>query len=111
MNEAYPDRTSKVPYYTFTEEYAEAQWTELAENPLLQRMNACRESLASDRYRPTYHYVNPEMDVELSMNFFHLRPGTSSVLILTPSRPLTAKQLRQTLLIRSLVDTYRVPVS
>ncbi len=51
------------------------------------------------------------MDVELSMNFFHLRPGTSSVLILTPSRPLTAKQLRQTLLIRSLVDTYRVPVS
>lgn len=55
-----PDRTSKVPYYTFTEENAEAQWAELAENPLLQRMNACRESLASDRYRPTYHYVNPE---------------------------------------------------
>ena len=60
MNEVYPDRTSKVPYYTFTEESAEAQWAELAENPLLQRMNACRESLASDRYRPTYHYVNPE---------------------------------------------------
>ena len=50
MNETYPDRTSKVPYYTFTEENAEAQWPELAENPLLQRMNACRESLASDRY-------------------------------------------------------------
>lgn len=54
-----PDYTSKVPKYTFPGTL-EAQEAALLKNPLLQRMNASRKALAADRYRPIYHYVNPE---------------------------------------------------
>lgn len=36
------------------------QEAELAVNPLLQRMQRTRRELASDPYRPVYHYVSPE---------------------------------------------------
>ncbi|MEM7369393.1 MAG: glycoside hydrolase family 32 protein [Bacteroidota bacterium] len=53
------DHTSKVPFYTFSDQLEEQQM-ELAGNPLLQRFKASREELSSDPYRPIYHYVNPE---------------------------------------------------
>ncbi len=54
-----PDRTSKVPSYTFSNTLEE-QEAQLRTNPLLLRFHASRESLASDPHRPIYHYVNPE---------------------------------------------------
>ncbi|NRB61942.1 MAG: glycoside hydrolase family 32 protein [Saprospiraceae bacterium] len=54
-----PDYTSKVPFYTFSG-ILEEQKKELAQNPLLQRFIASRKAQANDPYRPIYHYVNPE---------------------------------------------------
>jgi beta-fructofuranosidase len=54
-----PDYTSKVPRFSFGATLAEQQ-AQLATNPLLQRFAASRAALAADRYRPLYHYVNPE---------------------------------------------------
>lgn len=54
-----PDYTSKVPTYRFGHTLAE-QERELASNPLMQRLQAARQSYAADPYRPRYHYVNPE---------------------------------------------------
>ncbi|MGV3556571.1 glycoside hydrolase family 32 protein [Larkinella arboricola] len=53
------DYTSKVPFYTFgtTLEEQEAQ---LKTNPLMLRLNESRKKLSGDRFRPIYHYVNPE---------------------------------------------------
>ncbi len=53
------DFRSKVPQYTFSSTL-EAQERELRTNPLLQRMNESRRKQAADPHRPTYHYVNPE---------------------------------------------------
>ena len=54
-----PDYASLVPRYTFAETLAE-QEAQLAENPLMRRMNASRKAMEGDRHRPVYHYVNPE---------------------------------------------------
>ena len=54
-----PDYTSRVPKYTFADTLEE-QEAQLKTNPLMQRLIASRRKLASDRYRPIYHYVNPE---------------------------------------------------
>ena len=59
MADERPDYTSRVPHYTFSTTLAE-QEAELATNPLLARMNACRDGMADDPHRPIYHYVNPE---------------------------------------------------
>lgn len=59
MADERPDYTSRVPFYTFSTTLAE-QEAELAGNPLLERMNACREGMSADPHRPIYHYVNPE---------------------------------------------------
>jgi beta-fructofuranosidase len=53
------DRTSLVPQFHFSDTLEE-QRAELADNPLMARFAVSRETLAADRYRPTYHYVNPE---------------------------------------------------
>lgn len=57
------DRTegnkSPVPQYTFSNTLEE-QEAELKKNPLLKRFNKSRKKLANDPYRPVYHYVNPE---------------------------------------------------
>lgn len=52
------DRTSKVPAFSYPTDET-AQWAALAENPLLARMLEARRAF-DDRYRPIYHYVNPE---------------------------------------------------
>jgi beta-fructofuranosidase len=54
-----PDFTSKVPFYTFSNELEE-QKKELDHNPLIQQFKASRKELSDDPYRPSYHYVNPE---------------------------------------------------
>lgn len=54
-----PDYTSKVPKYTFSSTLPE-QESELKTNPLLQRLIESRKKLSGDRFRPIYHYVNPE---------------------------------------------------
>ena len=53
------DRRSKVPRFEFPTTLPE-QLAELAGNPLLERFNRSRRALRADRYRPAYHYVNPE---------------------------------------------------
>ena len=53
------NRTSLVPAYTFPTTL-DAQERALAANPLMRRLIECRRSYAGDRFRPTYHYVNPE---------------------------------------------------
>jgi len=53
------DNTSKVPRYTFGDSLQE-QEKQLMSNPLLIRMNESRKKLAADEFRPIYHYVNPE---------------------------------------------------
>jgi len=54
-----PDNTSKVPKYKFPLTMEE-QLEYLKINPLLIRMNESRKKMAGDKYRPIYHYVNPE---------------------------------------------------
>ena len=53
------DYISKVPKFTFGSTMAE-QEAQLKTNPLLLRMNESRKKLATDKFRPIYHYVNPE---------------------------------------------------
>jgi len=53
------DNLSEVPKYTFANTLEE-QEEQLKINPLMLRLNKSRENLASDPYRPIYHYVNPE---------------------------------------------------
>ena len=54
-----PDRTSRVPKYTFADTLDE-QEAELKANPLMQRLIESRKKMAGDPHRPIYHYVNPE---------------------------------------------------
>ena len=53
------DYTSRVPKYTFAETLRE-QETQLRTNPLILRFIESRKKMATDPYRPIYHYVNPE---------------------------------------------------
>ena len=53
------DYRSKVPFYTFPATLAE-QEAALASHPMIERLAQARQALSGDRYRPTYHYVNPE---------------------------------------------------
>jgi len=53
------DNTSRVPQFTYPETL-EAQEAALKDNLLLKRFAASRKRLSQDRYRPIYHYVNPE---------------------------------------------------
>jgi beta-fructofuranosidase len=53
------DYTSKVPKFKFATTLAE-QEAQLKTNPLLQRMNESRKKMSGDKWRPVYHYVNPE---------------------------------------------------
>jgi beta-fructofuranosidase len=57
-----PDYTSKVPFYTFPNTLEE-QEAALATNPLMQRLVAYRKTYKSDPHRPTYHYINPEANL------------------------------------------------
>jgi len=52
-------RTSRVPKFDFSDTL-EAQQAELKDNPLMGRFAESRQALSADRYRPIYHYVNPE---------------------------------------------------
>jgi beta-fructofuranosidase len=50
---------SPVPHQVFSETLAEQQ-QELTTNALMLRFAASRKKLAADRYRPAYHFVSPE---------------------------------------------------
>lgn len=54
-----PDYTSKVPHYTFSTSPDE-QEQQLTTNPLMLRFAEARKKIEADRYRPIYHFVNPE---------------------------------------------------
>jgi len=54
-----PDYTSRVPKYTFADTLGE-QESQLKTNPLMLRFIESRKKMAGERYRPIYHYVNPE---------------------------------------------------
>lgn len=53
------DYTSKVPQYKFSNTL-EKQEKELKVNPLMKRFAASREKMKNDKYRPIYHFVSPE---------------------------------------------------
>jgi len=53
------DNTSQVPKYIFPFTMEE-QLESLKTNPLMLRLNESRKRMAGDKYRPVYHYVNPE---------------------------------------------------
>lgn len=54
-----PEYTSKVPRFTFSNNI-DKQKEQLKSNPLVLRFKESRNKLAIDPYRPIYHYVNPE---------------------------------------------------
>lgn len=54
-----PDYTSKVPKYSFSNTLAE-QETEVKNNPLILRFAESRKKFKTDKFRPIYHYINPE---------------------------------------------------
>jgi beta-fructofuranosidase len=54
-----PDYTSRVPRFTFGTALEE-QEKQLKENPLMARFAASRTRMANDPYRPLYHFVSPE---------------------------------------------------
>lgn len=53
------DYTSKVPKFIFSNELSE-QIKQLENNPLMIRFKESRKNLSKDPYRPIFHYVNPE---------------------------------------------------
>jgi beta-fructofuranosidase len=53
-----PDYASKLPHYTFGNTLEE-QELQLQDNPMLQAFRESRQRLASNRYRPLYHFVHP----------------------------------------------------
>lgn len=53
------DNTSKVPKYSFANTLHE-QEAQLEKHPMIERFAKSREKLSSDPYRPIFHYVNPE---------------------------------------------------
>jgi len=53
------DYTSEVPQYDFPTTL-QAQEEALRQNPMMQRFFQSREELSNDPYRPIYHFVNPE---------------------------------------------------
>jgi beta-fructofuranosidase len=59
VQEEEQDYTSRVPRYTFAETLEE-QEAQLKTNPLMERLMRSRREQSGDRYRPIYHYVNPE---------------------------------------------------
>jgi beta-fructofuranosidase len=59
MNKNLNKYISKVPFYKFSTDFKK-QLQELETNPLLQRMKAVRKEQSNDPHRPSYHYVNPE---------------------------------------------------
>lgn len=54
-----PDYTSRVPKFTFAATLEE-QEEQLKTNPLILRFAESRKKMASDPYRPIYHFVSPE---------------------------------------------------
>ena len=54
-----PDYTSKVPQFIFANTL-QGQQKQLQANPMMERFAKSRKNMAGDRYRPIYHYVNPE---------------------------------------------------
>ncbi|MHC4740801.1 MAG: glycoside hydrolase family 32 protein [Planctomycetota bacterium] len=54
-----PDYTSRVPRFTFATTLEE-QEEQLKTNPLMLRFGESRKKMASDPYRPIYHFVSPE---------------------------------------------------
>jgi beta-fructofuranosidase len=54
-----PDNSSLVPKFTFPNTLEE-QEEALKTNPLMLRLTESRKKMSGDRYRPVYHYVNPE---------------------------------------------------
>ncbi len=54
------DYTSLVPRRERYAETLEAQEAQLRDDPQVLRFAASRTGMAGDRYRPIYHYVNPE---------------------------------------------------
>ena len=59
VQESAPDYKSKVPKFKFSSRLEE-QETQLKTNPLIQRFSQSRKKLSTDKYRPLYHFVNPE---------------------------------------------------
>ena len=57
--ETQPDYTSRVEKFKFANTLEE-QESQLKTNPLLLRFARSRKKMAGERYRPIYHYVNPE---------------------------------------------------
>ena len=55
----YKKKDSITPQYTFADTQKE-QEAQLAENPMLKRFADSRETKKCDRYRPMYHFVSPE---------------------------------------------------
>jgi beta-fructofuranosidase len=53
------DYKSKVPKYSFANTLKE-QEAQLDKHPMIERFAKSREKLSSDPYRPIFHYVNPE---------------------------------------------------
>lgn len=51
--------TSLVPHFEFPQTYSK-QEEALKSNPLMLRFKESREKFKNDKYRPIYHFVNPE---------------------------------------------------
>ena len=58
-NSTNPNYTSLVTKYDFSE-LKENQEKELEINPLMIRFKESRENFKNDKFRPTFHYINPE---------------------------------------------------
>lgn len=54
-----PDYTSRVEKYVFSDSLGKQQ-EQLSSNPLLKRFMKSRKAGESDKYRPVYHFVSPE---------------------------------------------------
>jgi beta-mannosidase len=87
--------------------------------PLVEKpgISAAVVKLKDGSFRVTLKARNPALwcwleldgvDARCSDNFVHLRPGRGVEVVVTPDKPLTVAGFRKKLLVRSLVDTFRV---
>ncbi|MFP4015829.1 MAG: beta-mannosidase [Halanaerobiales bacterium] len=92
--------------------FAKPKHMELAEPGIKYRI----DELDTNKYIMTLSAEKPALwtwleldnfDVDFSDNFFHLYPGKEIAVLVTPEEELSVDELKEKLIIRSLVDTYK----
>jgi hypothetical protein len=92
---------------------AEVEWavTDTDGNKFLTARKNIRAAAGSSRKPALWVWLDVEgVDARLSDNFFHLRPGIQLSVELLSEKEMSVAQLKKSLRVHSLAETYQEPV-